>query len=1281
MKKIAYFALIFTVLVVPVVVFLPSILSTPFGKSTLTNLISKEDKEVEFTSLQLKWLGPQVIEGLSFTDSSLGLSGHIQKITMQTELWNLFFSKKNLKKTLISQPFIELKSKSKLSSPEITSPQSALSSSSIGPSSKRVLKRIKKSAPFTFKGYITVEKGVIEVSLKDAEMIKFLDIEAKADIPTYSLPESFTLSCQTFQNNAYGKAHIKTGLTNDGLIEIQASAHQLPIRGIDNLISLEFPQFKGLLFQSVGATLDLKLEGLLSKTSFNLSLSANSPYLLAEIHTKKEGDLITFLSPANLSLNLSPTLLENILKLTDFPPLTFQSETQLHLKIPNFSLPLKKSSPDFSHSALNGQLSLSPTSFIIPTLDKTIQLISFNVNFASKDILDHLQANLDLTLSHLEKESSVKIQGELTSLSIGKATAHIHHFPTALLDKKHLYSLFLGNTLDLDVQSKWSEELATLQFQLSTPNLTIPQANLSIKDQLTLEAPISIIYTPPKQLLDFLKLEYGIPIKELSSAELTIDDLSLQDLSNVHTLSLKGVLEAKDLRAPGIHSSDLSCRINVDTLDKIHCEIESPTLQTELFLALSPTLTTLDFKKTIHLKYLVTQDLFHSLFPSPNLEPLLERPSLSDITIEPFLLPLQHLAKKHLLLKGKGAIDALIFESPHHTSTSSLEDITFKFSIDTKADKLTFDLDEKAKIDGQNSGTINLSLQLRDLFTSHTPPILEGKGQIKHLKTQVIDSMFGLKSPLLPILGPTLDLSFETVEKDKSVHFQIDAHSQYLKGSTAFKYQDDGTVSSNKPSTLQYTLTPEGLSLIKEMSPFETKPTLVLTKPTTINITLSHFSWPQNFDLSGIQGGFHLNSLSIQESEKKELLTLNQLEGSLEKTAGNPLQFSIKGKSTPTGELNITGTLHNLVNSSGNMTLNAITTDLDGEVRQFPSPFIDLFFQTLVQKNLHLTTLLGPTINATLKAQIEACCGDVHLNFYSDLAKASLDGTLKNGLLTLTAPLHAQFQVTQEMSELLLKKANPLGISSFTSNDPITLEISEKGFSLPIFPFQTQDVNIDNARLELGKITCENRGNLKSILKLLKSGEPTQDKTLELWFTPVDIRIHQGIADIERTEIFVGNLLELALWGTINFPKDHVNMILGLTAHTLQTAFHVKHLPSDYVLRIPLSGPTNSVSYDKVKATTKIASLLAWQHTSKEKSNDSFWDGLLQAVGTLPDKDAKNPPQKSPLPWDQKKKADKSDKKSSKKKNKKLPVSAPQPPPDPLRKNTNPFKSLFKALK
>ena len=1280
MKKIAYSIFVLCSLLAAGIYFLPLLLSTPFGKSSLTTLLSKKNKEIQVDSLHLSWLGPQIIAGLSFTDTTHRLSGHVQKITIQSELWNLLLSRKDLKKTLISQPSIELKSKPKSPPSKINSPQPVLSTASIPPSSKRILKKIKKSAPFIFKGHLTVEKGVIEITLKDAEKIKFLDIEAVADIPTYSLPKSIKVSCQTFQNNSYGKAHINASVTDEELIEIQATAHQLPIRGIDNLLSLEFPQIKGLLYQAIGSSLDLKLDGLLSSKSFNLSLSASSPHLLAEIQTKKEGDLITFLSPATISLNLSPPLLENLLKLADLPPLTFQANTQLHIKVPSFTLPLKKRSPDFSHCALSGELTLSPTSFTIPKLDKTIHLTSFKTTFSSKDIQDQLQAQLDLTLTHLDKEASVNIQGELSSLTNGKATAHISHFPTALLDKKHYTSLFFGNTLDLDIQSTWEEAFTNLQFHLSTPNLEIQKTSLTIKDRLTLDAPTEITYTPPKQLLDFLKLEKTIPIDELSSAKLTINSLTLQDLTNLHSLALKGKLHAKDLKGHWIDFSDLTCLLHIDNLDKIRCELESPTLQTELYLALNSQMNSLEFKKPTHIKYLVTQNLFHSLLPSPKLEPILERPSLSDITLEPFSLPLTPSATTSLLLKGKGTLDALIFKSPSDASLVSLEEIKFAFTIDQKNDKLTCSLKEIAKIDGQNSGSIDLSFELKDPFTPNTFQVVDGKGQIKHLKTQVLDTIFGLHHPLLPILGPTLNLSLETTKKPDSVQFHLNAQSQYLKGTGYLNFSDDGTISSHKPSTLQWTLTPETLSFLSEMSNLDTAPPFTLTAPSTLDITLSHFTLPHNFDLSSIQGEFHLNSLSMQERGKGETLTLGQLAGTFEKKSETPLKFSMKGKSAPSGDLTFQGTLHNLCDAQGNLTLNEISTDLDGEIRQFPTPFVDLFSRSLMQKDLHLTTLLGDTINASLKAQIEGCCGEVHLNFNTDHAKASLDGKLKEGTLTLTAPLYAQFQIGKESSTLLLEHANPLGISSFTSNAPITLEISEKGFSLPLFPLNLKQINIGEARLELGKITCGNQGNLKSVLKLLKSRQLAQDKTLELWFTSINMHIHQGILDANRTEIFVNNLLELALWGTINFPKDKVNMVLGLTPHTLKKAFHIKKLPSDYVLHIPLTGPTNHVTYDKVKATAKIASLLAWQYTSKDKSNDSLWGDLLQAVGTLPDKNAKTPPAQKPLPWDKKKKTAKK-LKNKKKKAKNQPVSDPEPPPNPRLKNTNPFKDLFRALR
>ena len=1282
MKKLL--PLLFAVLVLCIlcIAALPTILSTHYGKNTLLHLIQEEKKEIAITNLSLSWLGPQVIEGLEFKDPSHGLLLSIPKIILETEVWHLFFKKKNLKKVSVLEPLLQLTSNHVPTQSSETTPKKEFSKVALGSTSKTVLKTIKKKSPFAFKGCVKIEKGVIEIAHKDAEMIKFLDVEIRIDLPTYSIPKSLAFSCQTYQNNSYGKAELNATLRDDDHIEMHATAIQLPIAGIDNLLSLEFPDLKGILFQSVGATLDLKLDGLLSKESFLVSLSASSPNLLTELHTKKEGDSITFLSPGSLSLNLTPELLETIFKIAELPPLSFQSPTHLNLKIPNFKLPINKTGLDFTHASIEGSLSLSPSTFTIPVLDKTLKLTHFAATFSSNDLQELLTSKLDFTLSYLNKEASVALLTKLASFTKGEAKAQIHNFPTALLDKRHYFSLFLGNTLDLNISAQLGEELTTVQLDLKTPFLEIPQTEISITKQLTLDTPATLSYTPPSQLFDFFKLEKSVPLKSLKEAKLTIETFKIPDLSDWHSLQMKGEFIAQEiflfpsLQSAGVFFPHLTCNFDLATLEKIHCEIESPTLQTEFFASINPTLTTLDFKKTTHLKYLITQDLFHSLIPHPFSAPRLERPALSDISIDPFTLPLSPLANKSLLLKGKGSIDTLSFKSPHHTTPSTLEEIVFKFLVDQKNNKLSFDVEEKAKIEGKSSGTIDLSLHITPLLPQTGPLKLTGKAHLKHLKTQVLESLLGLETPLLPILGPTLDVTLEATEKENSYRFLFDIQAEHLKGTTTFSRSPDGTLFSNGPTTLQWTVSPEGLSFIENLAQLETPPPLSLVKSVILNLNLTHFSLPHNFDLSSMKGEIQLDTLSLLAKETQDTLTLSGLKGTLEKKKEEPLSFSLQGKSSPSGEIDLEGTLNKLSDAQGNFTLNNVTTHLRGEIRQFPTPFIDLFSRALTRRDLHLTTLLGDKINANITAQIEKCCGTVHLTFLSDLAKASLDGTLTSGLLTLTAPFHAQFQMTTELSKLFLKKANPLKITSFTSNDPITLEISDKGFSLPLFPFNLSKVAIPSAHLELGKITCTNRGNLKSILNLLKKSDLSEDKTLEMWFTPINMHMHEGIFDIERTEILIASTFEVALWGSINFPKDYVDMVLGLTKPTLQEAFHIKHLPSDYVLHIPLTGPTKNVSFNKVKATTKIASLLAWQHTSKEKDKGSIWGGLLQSVGTLPDKDAKTPPQNAPLPWDKKPSTHKKSKKTAHK------IKIPkQSETTDTPKNTNPLKELFKAVR
>ena len=281
-----------------------------------------------------------------------------------------------------------------------------------------------------------------------------------------------------------------------------------------------------------------------------------------------------------------------------------------------------------------------------------------------------------------------------------------------------------------------------------------------------------------------------------------------------------------------------------------------------------------------------------------------------------------------------------------------------------------------------------------------------------------------------------------------------------------------------------------------------------------------------------------------------------------------------------TGSLNLQGQLSNESNQ------------LELKVTQFPNRILDLIARIKGSTRFPCTTLFGDTLNATLSMGLKNSSGPVVLNLNTANSRLSLKGHLKEGVLSLDSTFHAQSLITPEMSRLFLKEINPLGISYFNSQDPVTIEISSQGFSLPVSPFDLKKAQIPSATIELGKINCRNEGNLNLTLALLRN---SSDKDLTVWFAPIDFTLINGVVDLERTEIYIDKTYDVAVWGDINLVKDKVDMTLGLTASTLKKAFGIKNLPNNYVLTLPMKGTTDHVKINSKKATAKIALLLAWQ--------------------------------------------------------------------------------------
>ena len=475
----------------------------------------------------------------------------------------------------------------------------------------------------------------------------------------------------------------------------------------------------------------------------------------------------------------------------------------------------------------------------------------------------------------------------------------------------------------------------------------------------------------------------------------------------------------------------------------------------------------------------------------------------------------------------------------------------------------------------------------------------------------------------LALIGETL--SFSLFLDQKSSSFSLSSPLVQIQAPFAVQ---KGIATLLAPGKTQWKLTPQGYRVLEKVLTGRNT-LLTLKETTTLQGNLSTCRLPLTpLDLSQLECSGELTdpSLLFWDPRSKDSIALSGLMTSWKVgKKAEPITFKAslhtQDKGSTQGRLSLQGEFdekHNI--------------QLALECKQFPSRLLDIG-----RADLPFSKSLGSYFDANLTTTLKQFSGPITVTLQAPQLHFSLKGGFSNGTLLLSEPMQAQMKVTKEMSQLFLKKANPLSLTYFYSHAPVRLTIPAKGFSLPCQPLSFEQASIPSARIELGKIACRNEGNIHIALGLLK--QPfDNDQELLLWFAPLDLHLSKSILSIERTEILLANTFDIALWGDLSLSTQDVDMVLGLTTQTLRKAFGIKNLPEEYVLTIPMTGKTDNVKINTSKATTKIALLLAAQQkalTPKEGKGGkgALIGGFLQQMAILPDNE-KVPPAKHPFPWE-----------------------------------------------
>lgn len=372
--------------------------------------------------------------------------------------------------------------------------------------------------------------------------------------------------------------------------------------------------------------------------------------------------------------------------------------------------------------------------------------------------------------------------------------------------------------------------------------------------------------------------------------------------------------------------------------------------------------------------------------------------------------------------------------------------------------------------------------------------------------------------------------------------------------------------------------------------------------------SLSSFS--QSMKLEG--GTFHIHAKNNQTASVENVKA---------STHGAAIEASgITKEGDQIGEFTIAGQAVNpaLVHTDVNLTATAT---------RMPTLFVD----RLLNANGYLAASIGSTFDMKAKAIVKDESGSIDLFLDAEQAHANVFASFTPDSITLRKPLSIAFQITPQLSEMLLKNANPLFLTGVQSKRPAVLNISDKGFFCSR-PYSLSKLKIDEASLDLGQIRMQNGPSLASLVSLLKSENLSNLRFMNAWFTPLPFSLRQGELHTGRMDLLLADSVHICTWGNIDLIHDRIDMNLGLPADTLASAFGLNNLPSRYMMRIPIRGTTEEPEIVTGPAAAKIAAMLAAQNIPKKAG---AFGGLINLFAPAALDDSSDiPPAKRPFPWE-----------------------------------------------
>ena len=349
-----------------------------------TTLSSLTNSKVVFKEIDLTWTSNSSIAGVEVTTSSRRIA--IEKVEFHESL--LQFIGNGLKFRAVE-----------LVKPDV--------------SFELATKRSSQSGFFVPFQKLVITNGQILVLANGEQNYKLSDINTSFRLSQRNLQSAdITLNALSGRKSGNLKAHYKL---EDGTYSLSANVNKFPLAGLDELVTLFYPQHKGLLRSSIGNQVDAYIKLKIGEQSFEAISNVESEFFNASVNTNKQQN------PINVNWQISPTLAAFF-----YPKELLKQRALFSVNINNLNIPHAGKVLDFRKSAFD------------------LEIASEKLDFGEL-YFDHF--SLNLVTSNLMKKLS--ISGPFYArCPYGKLAAHI---------SGSIFSPFQEVGVDLDLESQQAE--------------------------------------------------------------------------------------------------------------------------------------------------------------------------------------------------------------------------------------------------------------------------------------------------------------------------------------------------------------------------------------------------------------------------------------------------------------------------------------------------------------------------------------------------------------------------------------------------------------------------------------------------------------------------------------------------------------------------------------------------------------------------------------------------------------------------------------------------------